>query len=184
MLRKQDLQADKTDSFVALYDAEGRLRWAGHAAGVGTQRINAIATSPSGDLYVAGEFEETLHLGPATLEAQVVSGLDLFVAKYDAATITVKETVAEVPNDVVLKPNYPNPFNLVTTIEYVLPAVARVTLKVYDVLGREVVTLVDGIQGAGRQEAVFEGTRLPSGTYLYRLEASGQVRTGAMLLLK
>ena len=156
--------------------------WAGHAAGIGTQSINAIATSPSGDLYVAGEFEETLHLGPATLEA--VSGFDLFVAKYDAATITAKETVEEVPNDVVLKPNYPNPFNLVTTIEYVLPTAARVTLKVYDVLGREVATLVDGLQGAGRQEAVFEGTHLPSGTYLYRLQTSGQVRTGALLLLK
>ncbi|QXD14408.1 T9SS type A sorting domain-containing protein [Rhodocaloribacter litoris] len=57
-------------------------------------------------------------------------------------------------------------------------------LKVYDVLGREVATLVDGMQQAGSQEIQFEGADLASGLYVYRLEASGQIVTGRMLLQK
>ena len=83
-----------------------------------------------------------------------------------------------------LEGNHPNPFNPVTTIGYVLPEEAPVKLVVYDVLGREVATLVDGRQEAGRHAVVFDATRLPSGTYVYRLEAAGQVETGRMLLLK
>lgn len=184
VLRKQDLQADKSDGFVAHYDDVGRLRWVGHAAGVGTQRVNAVAASASGDLYVAGEFEGTMRLGPTTLEGQAVSGLDLFVAKYDAATITAREDIAEVPESVALGRAYPNPFSRATTIAYTLPATSGVSLKVYDVLGREVATLVAGTQEAGRHEAVFEGAQLPSGVYFYRLEVLGYVSTGTLLLLK
>ena len=57
-------------------------------------------------------------------------------------------------------------------------------LRVYDVLGREVAVLVEAYQEAGEHRAVFEGSRLPSGTYVYRLEAAGQVKTGRMLLMK
>ena len=83
-----------------------------------------------------------------------------------------------------LEGNHPNPFNPVTTIGYVLPEEALVKLVVYDVLGRAVATLVDGRQEVGRHAASFDATRLPSGTYVYRLEALGQVETGRMLLLK
>src|SRR5690606_1147609 len=62
-LRKQDLQIDREDGFIAHYDAEGRLLWVGHAAGPEVDRIMAIAVSPEGDLYVAGEFREEVRLG-------------------------------------------------------------------------------------------------------------------------
>ena len=71
-----------------------------------------------------------------------------------------------------------------TTIEYALPASGPVRLSVYDILGREVAILVDGVQHTGKHTSVFDGTSLPSGTYLYRLEATGQVRTGLMTLMK
>ena len=65
--------------------------------------------------------------------------------------------------------NYPNPFNPQTTIHFGLPESAYVKLVVYDVLGRQVRVLVDGIREAGTHEMVFEASRLPSGTYLVRL---------------
>ena len=171
------------DGFVAHYDAEGNLRWAGHVTGPGAQNITAIAVGPSGDLYVTGKFEGTLYLGPEKLE-QRGGGLNMFVAKYDAATITASEATPELPSAATLTSNYPNPFTHTTTIEYTLPASGHVHLSVYDVLGREVVILADGVQHAGKHVSVFDGTSLPSGTYVYRLEASGQARTGLMTLMR
>jgi hypothetical protein len=98
----------------------------------------------------------------------------------------------EVPAQVALEANYPNPFNPQTTIGYVLPQASVVRLVVYDVLGREVTVLVDGTRPAGRQEVTFEAANLPSGVYLYQLQAGapgsgpGQsfTQTRRMLLVK
>ncbi len=176
-------QPSGKDGFVAHYDADGNLRWAGLATGPGAQDITAIAVGPSGDLYVTGKFEGTLYLGSETLE-QRGAGLNMFVAKYDAATIIANETAPELPSAAALTSNYPNPFTHATTIEYALPASGHVHLSVYDVLGREVAILVDGVQHAGKHASVFDAASLPSGTYVYRLEAAGQVRTGLMTLMK
>lgn len=80
--------------------------------------------------------------------------------------------------------NYPNPFNPTTTISYELPSNSFVTLKVYDVLGREVKTLVNGYQEAGSHSVQFNGENLPSGVYLYRLTAPGVVQVKKMLMMK
>ena len=110
--------------------------------------------------------------------------MNMFVAKYAASTITASETVPELPSTSTLTSNYPNPFTHTTTIEYALPASGPVRLSVYDMLGREVAILVDGVQHAGKHISVFYGTSLPSGTWFYHLEASGQVRTGLMTLVR
>ncbi|MCK5455536.1 MAG: T9SS type A sorting domain-containing protein, partial [Melioribacteraceae bacterium] len=76
-----------------------------------------------------------------------------------------------------LSQNYPNPFNPITTIKYSIPrsteyySVQQVTLKIYDVLGREVTTLVNKEEQPGNYEVVFNGANLPSGTYFYKLIA-------------
>jgi|GEM_PF-4211908 len=70
----------------------------------------------------------------------------------------------------ILAQNYPNPFNPTTTIWYQLPVISRVTLKVYNVLGQEVATLVDEDQGAGNHHAVWNATRFASGLYVYHLK--------------
>ena len=80
--------------------------------------------------------------------------------------------------------NYPNPFNPATTIGYALPEAAQVRLEVFDLLGRSVASLVDRFQEAGSYEAVFEAADLPSGTYLYRLQAGALRHTGRMVLSK
>ena len=104
----------------------------------------------------------------------------------DGTTTYSPEVLVEraVPRRLTLYRNYPNPFNPTTTIRYDLPAAQRVRLAVYDVLGREVAVLVDGMETAGRKRVVFEAANLPSGTYLYRLEAGSFTQVQRMLLLK
>ncbi|MBN1153767.1 T9SS type A sorting domain-containing protein, partial [candidate division KSB1 bacterium] len=92
--------------------------------------------------------------------------------------------VAEVPKDYRLDQNYPNPFNPSTIIPFALKSGGQVELKVYDVLGREVITLIDKEMNAGSYRAVFDGSNLASGHYFYKLSINGNVFTKQMLLVK
>ena len=83
-----------------------------------------------------------------------------------------------------LSNNYPNPFNPTTTINYQIPELSFVTLKVFDVLGSEIATLVNEENPSGRYKAEFDATDLPSGIYFYRLQAGSFVETKKMMLLK
>jgi hypothetical protein len=88
------------------------------------------------------------------------------------------------PGSFELQQNYPNPFNPRTQIVYDLPRTLPVKLTVYDILGRSVAQLVNGMQGAGRHVAEFDATRFASGTYIYRLQAGGFTDTKKMMILK
>ncbi|MCZ7614786.1 MAG: T9SS type A sorting domain-containing protein [Ignavibacteriaceae bacterium] len=88
------------------------------------------------------------------------------------------------PAQFILEQNYPNPFNPSTVISYRLPVSSDVTLKVYDILGKEVVTLVDEYKPAGKYEVEFNASSLPSGTYFYQLRAGSFIETKKMSLLK
>ena len=87
-------------------------------------------------------------------------------------------------NDFRLSQNYPNPFNPATTIEYQIPQASFVTIKVYDALGKEVVTLINEEKPAGIHEVNFEPKDLTSGLYLYKISAGEFEQTRKMLLLK
>ena len=90
----------------------------------------------------------------------------------------------ELPIEVTLMGNYPNPFNPETTIDYALPQANKVRLTVYNLLGHEAAVLVDGLQSAGRHTVRFNASDLPSGTYVYRLEAGDRIVTHSMMLVK
>jgi hypothetical protein len=90
----------------------------------------------------------------------------------------------KVPEKYGLKQNYPNPFNPVTLINYQLPAKSEVKLSVYDVLGREVVVLVNENQSAGFYNVKFDGTKLASGIYFYKLSAGDFIETKKLILDK
>ncbi|RKY94838.1 MAG: hypothetical protein DRQ01_01360 [Ignavibacteriae bacterium] len=91
----------------------------------------------------------------------------------------------EIPNDFTLSQNYPNPFNPSTKIQYALPVTGNVTLKVYNILGQEVMTLINNqSQTPGLHEVTFNASSLPSGIYLYRLQAENFVDAKKMILLK
>jgi hypothetical protein len=83
-----------------------------------------------------------------------------------------------------LEQNYPNPFNPSTVISYQLPVSSDVTLKVYDILGNEITTLVDEYRPAGRYEIEFNASSLPSGVYFYQLKAREFISTKKMILIR
>ena len=95
------------------------------------------------------------------------------------------ESIAvEIPDHFSLRQNYPNPFNPTTTIKYDIPTQTDVTLKVFDILGRQVATLLNEVEEPGYKSVEFDGSLLASGLYFYRLEAWTYVQTRKLLLLK
>ena len=109
-----------------------------------------------------------------------------FVVKYDPISTDVKPEDYIVANNFELKQNYPNPFNPSTVIDYHLPEANYVSLKIFNSLGEEVVTLIDNeFQDIGSHSKLFNvNSTLPSGVYFYRLQAGKFVETKKMILLK
>ncbi|RPH95073.1 T9SS C-terminal target domain-containing protein [candidate division KSB1 bacterium] len=91
---------------------------------------------------------------------------------------------AMTPNGFALKPNYPNPFNPSTTLTFQVPHASRVTIRVFDMLGRQVTTLLNAPVSAGEHAVTFDGANLPSGVYLAQMHADGFDATQRMVLLK
>jgi hypothetical protein len=89
-----------------------------------------------------------------------------------------------VPVTHLVATNYPNPFNPSTTINYSIPATGNVSLKVYDITGREVATLINEFQNAGSYAVEWNAADMPSGIYFYRLSAANQTFTNRMVLVK
>ncbi|HXX64573.1 MAG TPA: T9SS type A sorting domain-containing protein, partial [Bacteroidota bacterium] len=158
--------------------------------------INGLA---NGTPYVATD----LYNGNATQQVLFTSGIDtlkvnlpafgsaVFVIDTTPHTLIlpsltgiVQNPIGVIPREYGLSQNYPNPFNPTTTISYRLPVGGVVSLKVYDLLGREVVTLAEGYQAAGEYSRIFDASRLSSGVYFYRLHAGAYVSVKKMILTK
>jgi phosphatidylserine/phosphatidylglycerophosphate/cardiolipin synthase-like enzyme len=116
--------------------------------------------------------------------------LQEFAARYyqfggsDTIRVGVEASGATVPLAYNLEQNFPNPFNPKTVVSYQLPAVSEVRLVVYDLLGREVATLVNERESAGRYAVSFDPSGVASGVYFYRLTAGGFSQTRRMILLR
>lgn len=106
----------------------------------------------------------------AEITVQAVTGID------DRGSATV--------DDFVLQQNYPNPFNATTKISYSIPKSAFVTLKIYDVRGKEIRTLVTEFQNANTYSVNFDASKLSSGVYFYKLQAGDFITTRKMIFLK
>lgn len=105
-----------------------------------------------------------------------------FDGKFEYSNIV--EVSVNVLNRLELQQNFPNPFNPVTTISYNLPNVSKVKLVVYDVTGREVATLINEFQSAGKHYVNFNASRIASGVYYYRIQAGEIIQTKKMILVK
>jgi len=96
----------------------------------------------------------------------------------------VSETSTLQPEQYSLGQNYPNPFNPSTSIRYTLPVSGRVAVRVYNILGQVVATLVDGNQSAGTYNVTFNASAFSSGVYFYRIESGSFNAVKKMMLLK
>ncbi len=103
---------------------------------------------------------------------------------YPVSIMTMIVDPTEMPRSYTLGQNFPNPFNPATTILFQIPVTGHVTLKVFDVIGREVLTLVNDVRSAGVYSATVDGYKLTSGVYFYRIESGKFIQTKKMILLK
>ena len=105
------------------------------------------------------------------------------VRTFDVILTSVEEDY-QLPTEFSLEQNYPNPFNPTTTIKYQIPELSLVTLKVYDVLGSEIETLVNEEKPTGTYEIIWYAESLPSGVYFYKLQAGSFIEAKKMVLMK
>jgi hypothetical protein len=101
-----------------------------------------------------------------------------------SAATGIKKETNNVPLVFALKQNYPNPFNPSTTISYQIPNSGFVNLKIYDITGKEVITLVKEQKSAGSYSVRFNANNLPSGIYLCKIESGNNIQTKKMMLMK
>ncbi|MGE5499089.1 MAG: T9SS type A sorting domain-containing protein [Syntrophothermus sp.] len=129
-----------------------------------------------------GDANHWLHIGSSTITAMRV--YDVW-GKVDTTKITTSvQSEPAVVNSYVLEQNYPNPFNPSTSISYSVPEEGLVTLKIYNLLGQEVATLVNEVQTASVNKVTFDASGLPSGLYIYQLNAKNYTASRKMMLLK
>lgn len=106
-------------------------------------------------------------------------------ADWESFILDVENPSEVLPGEYKLSQNYPNPFNPATVINYTVPEQANVTIKIYDVLGSEVATLLNNVEvAAGSYDVTFDASRLSSGIYFYTLNAGNFIQTKKMTLIK
>jgi len=169
------LSPDDTDAFLVKMNSSGDTLWT-RTYGIPTHENYAVGSAvrqtQDGGYIIAGSYySDSTHSN------------DVYIVK-TGPDVSAVDMLRPLPNTFALHQNYPNPFNAMTRIAFYLPKAQPVTLKVYDLLGREVATLVEGIRAAGRHSVLFDGSRLASGIYFYRLEVGGFAEVKKMVLLK
>lgn len=153
----------ENDHTIAKYNSNGVEQWIVRYQGASAK---ALAVDFADNVYVAGSTSGALWSMFTTIKyTQSASGL-------------------RTPSGYWLAQNHPNPFYYATTIRYAVPTIGHVTLKVYNLLGQEVETMVSAEHIAGVHEISWGGGTLPSGVYVYRLQANGFTETKKLVLLK
>lgn len=155
------------------YDSFGNQKWLTRFNGIENES-NAgysLALNSTGDVFVTGAHADTSR---GTFQT----------VKYSQTGTDVYETSSNVPDYYSLLQNYPNPFNPTTTIKYSIPQSQFVTLKVFDMLGREIAILVNEYKNVGNYEVRFDASPFTSGTYFYKLRTGDFFQTNKLILLK
>jgi photosystem II stability/assembly factor-like uncharacterized protein len=189
------------DAGVSNRSTNGGASW-DTASRAGTQTITCIsglgnefwATTGSGIAYTSSNGQTWVNSSPGywgivplwavsiSPVASPVNGWAVgesgIILHYQRLVTSVIADAQPLPAGYALEQSYPNPFNPTTTIQYALPNLSYVRLTVYNTLGQQVALLVQGVQEAGRHEVQFNGSRLASGMYIYRLQA-GDPSTGS-----
>ncbi|BDQ01796.1 S8 family serine peptidase [Ignavibacterium sp.] len=132
--------------------------------------------------YVSGKGTTTERQSYQYVDKQLKAGKYIYRLKQIDLDGTIEysqeiEVEVEIPNEYVLYQNYPNPFNPATTIEFSLPEKSEVVLSIYNSLGEKVREILNGSMEAGYQRVVFDARELPSGTYVYQINARGSTKS-------
>ncbi len=146
----------------------------GTTSDIGRRRLRFIVRNEDGSWPAEWTFPEESYQPEGTLPFEM----------NPAAPTAIERIGDELPTKIALEANYPNPFNPVTNIEYSLTDTEQISIKVYDLTGRLVSTLLDSVMPAGSYRVTFDAQDLASGIYVYRLESTSATITRKMVLLK
>jgi hypothetical protein len=165
--------------------AVGISRKAGQSGSNGTGSVVRVRAKISGKANNGTKISFALQ----NVVANDANGAPLDLTLRSASTTVLRTAVASeremaLPAEHWLGQNYPNPFNPSTAIAFSLPRAGHVTLKVYDILGKEIATLVDQHLSIGRHEAIWDAGSVESGVYFYQLRAGEFVATKKLILMK
>ena len=156
------------DAGTILRSRDGGANWVTQFSDVATNTLSSVCFIDTLNGWVSGEGGTIIHTsdGGGIVSVENEDNTHIKSANY------------------ILSQNYPNPFNSSTTIRWQLPETGFVTIKIYDVLGREVKTLLNEDLSAGKHKIVLDVTQLSSGIYFYQLKASDFIQTKKMVLVK
>jgi len=141
--------------------------------GSGPLNISVNDSVDVGFAFAAGENLEDLK-----------ANADLAQVKWDSGIVGVEKDILEETKEYTLDQNYPNPFNPTTIISYALPEKSIVQIRVFDILGSEVATLVNETQNAGYYNVNFNAAKLSSGVYIYKIQAGNFIDIKKMILIR
>lgn len=170
-------------------DSDSALQIAQHAGGSAIRKqfpgctITAILIQmPAPPIYT--EWQISYKCSDSTRSVYINASTGDVVRWFNIVTSVNDAKNQAMPIRFDLGQNYPDPFNPSTKISYSIPTTGLVTLKVYNILGQEVATLFSGMRNAGNYEETFDGSKLASGVYFYRLQTGNQTLVKKMLMLK
>ncbi|MEM6648051.1 MAG: T9SS type A sorting domain-containing protein, partial [Bacteroidota bacterium] len=155
------------------------------ATGTHTLTVSVPLSATSGETGARFRLSESGGLGPIDRASfpVTVGEVEDYVVSISASAVSVEDD-GVLPQAFALHGNYPNPFNPTTTLHFDLPEASPVRIQVFNLLGQVVRTVVDEQRPAGRHTVRFDATNLPSGTYLYRMDAGSFSQVRQMVLLK
>lgn len=168
--------APMTDAWVFGIDVEGNTFFAVTDQN-GSYRMGGLSNG-SLDVFIS----ETSY--QPTQNGTSVDGVSMEMNLSARRNETTTASQTPIPTTVSLSQNYPNPFNPTTSISYDIPASGHASLKVFNLIGKEIATLVSGIKEAGSYRVTWNAENVPSGVYLYKLETNGKTLTRQMILMK
>lgn len=150
--------------------------------------IEGLECSHGGMNIVIWDIDDGERIIYDNLNPQRISNGIIFIKNYIGDELNklaeAEEENLNLPSEYTLEQNYPNPFNPSTTVKYSIPEAGNVELKIYDIIGNEVATLVNETQTPGSYEVQFNAAHLASGVYIYSLRAGSFVQTKKMILMK
>jgi hypothetical protein len=168
------LEAGSGDFYIAKYDPSGNLQWSGRydSPRIAAETPYAIMVDRLGNILLGGTAELDDYTNAIT------------IAKFSSVTVAVADEKSDIPHEFSLSQNYPNPFNPSTTIRFALPQAGHVELRISNIVGQEMATIVNEVRPAGHYAVQWNPAGVPSGVYFYTMTAGRFVETRKLVVLR